>query len=310
MPPTDIDLLRRLAHARAIAFSPDRLPHSGWLQTSDGIRLHYLDWPSDGDGETLLLLHGGALTAHTFDLVALALPGDIRCVALDMRGHGLSDWADGYPIDRFAADVRELTDHLGLARVHVAGMSLGGCVAGHVAPTLGSKLKSLVFIDVADQPNFPATARMRAFIERVRPVPRIEDLVAQALAVSPRTDPDLMSYRYRQLLKPGPDGFTWKQDRRRPADYPAILRKNAELADLAPRISCPVLVVKGGRSQVLNQQVLERFAGRFPDGASIVIPDAGHNVQEDQPVRLARALCDTIAKAARLPRAEGSIRLP
>ena len=294
MQPTSADLLCRLAHAREIGFRRDLLPRSGWLRTSDGVRLHYLDWP--GDGDVLLLLHGGSLSAHTFDLLALALRGAIRCIALDMRGHGLSDWADRYPIDRFAADVAELVDDLGLAAVHVAGMSLGGCVAGHAASLLGDRLKSLTFIDVADEVSFEATARMRGFIEQVRPVPEVEDLVAQALAVSPQTDPDLMSYRYRHLLKLGPDGFTWRMDRRRRPDFAAILGKLAELADLAPRLSCPVLVVKGGRSQVLSQSRLERFAGRFPDGAWIVIPDAGHNVQEDQPVRLAAAIRETIAR--------------
>jgi pimeloyl-ACP methyl ester carboxylesterase len=293
MQPISADLLSRLARARGIAFRADRLPRSGWLRTSDGIRLHYLDWP--GDGDPLLLLHGGALSARTFDLLALALGGAVRCIALDMRGHGLSDWADQYPVDRFAADVVELIDDLGFAAFHVAGMSLGGCVAGHAAPLLGSRLKSLTFIDVADEVSFAASARMRAFIDQVRPVPQVEDLVGQALAISPQTDPDLMSYRYRHLLKPGPDGFTWRMDRRRRTDFEAILGKLAELSGIAARISCPVLVVKGGRSQVLSQRQLERFAGRFPEGAWTVVPDAGHNVQEDQPVRLAAVIRETIA---------------
>jgi pimeloyl-ACP methyl ester carboxylesterase len=291
---TASDLLRKLACARGIEFQRDRLPRSGWLRTSDAVRLHYLDWR--GEGETLLLLHGGSLSAHTFDLVALALSPDIRCVALDLRGHGLSDWADAYPVDRHVADVVELVDALGLTAIHVAGMSLGGCIAGHAAPLLGSRLKSLTFIDVTDEVNFAASARMRAFIDQVRPVPEVEDLVRQALAISPQTDPDLMSYRYRHLLKPGPDGFTWRTDRRRRADFAAILGKLAELTGLAPQLSCPVLVVKGGRSRVVSQRQLERFAGRFPDGEWIVIPDAGHNVQEDQPVRLAAALRATIAR--------------
>jgi pimeloyl-ACP methyl ester carboxylesterase len=294
MQPISADLLSRLARARGIAFRADRLPRSGWLRTSDGLRLHYLDWP--GDGDVLLLLHGGALSAHTFDLLTLALGGGVRCIALDMRGHGLSDWADQYPVYRFAADVVELIDDLGFATIHVAGMSLGGCVAGHAAPLLGTRLKSLTFIDVADEVNFAASARMRAFFDRVRPVPQVEDLVAQALAVSPQTDPDLMSYRYQHLLKTGPDGFTWRTDRRRRTDFAAILGKLAELSGLAAQLSCPVLVVKGGRSRVLSQRRLERFAGRFSNGAWTVIPEAGHNVQEDQPVRLAAAIRETIAR--------------
>lgn len=291
--------MKVLALARAIPFQSDRVPASGWVRASDGVKLHYLDWP--GGPLTLVLLHGGALAAHTFDLLALALGGDVRCVALDLRGHGESGWAEDYSIGRSARDVLDLADHLGLADFHLAGMSLGGCIAGHAAPALGDRLASLTFIDVGDQVNFAASARMRAFIESARPVARVEDLVAQALAVSPATDPDLMLYRYQSLLARGPDGFAWKADRRRPADFPHILGKLAELSILASRISCPVLVAKGARSRVLSQASLERFAARFADGRSTVIPAAGHNIQEDQPTALAVAIRDLLFQRAVAP---------
>jgi len=290
-----VALLKSLSLARAIPFRSARLPTSGWMMTSDGITLHYLDWP--GGPRTLVLLHGGALSAHTFDLLALAIGDDVRCIALDLRGHGESGWADDYTVERSAADVLNLADQLGLGDFHLAGMSLGGCVAGHAAPALGDRLASLTFIDVGDEVNFAASARMRAFIEGARPVARLEDLVHQALAVSPGTDPDLMLYRYQSLLARRSDGFGWKADRRRPVDFPHILGKLAELTALAPQVACPVLVLKGARSQVLSQAGLERFAASFPGGRSIVIPAAGHNIQEDQPAALAVAIRYLISPA-------------
>jgi pimeloyl-ACP methyl ester carboxylesterase len=289
-----VALLKTLALARAIPFRSARLPTSGRVKASDGTMLHYLDWP--GGPRTLVLLHGGALSAHTFDLLALTLGDEVRCIALDLRGHGESGWADDYAVERSARDVVDLADHLGLADIHLAGMSLGGCVAGHAAPALGDRLASLTFIDVGDRVNFAASARMRAFIEGVRPVARVEDLVRQAITVSPATDPDLMLYRYQALLAQGGDGFVWKADRRRPVDFPHILGKLAELSALAPRIACPVLVVKGGRSRVLSQAGLERFAARFARGRWTVIPAAGHNIQEDQPAALAAAIGDLLSQ--------------
>ncbi len=84
-------LLKSLAQRRGIPFRRARLPISRWFKASDGVELHYLDWR--GGTSTLILLHGGALSAHTFDLVALALDPDVRCVAVDLRGHGCSGWA-------------------------------------------------------------------------------------------------------------------------------------------------------------------------------------------------------------------------
>jgi 3-oxoadipate enol-lactonase len=298
MQPVQIELLRKLALARSIEFRSRRLPQHRWLISSDGARLHYLDWP--GGSDTLLLLHGGRLSAHTFDLLALALPDAVRCIAIDLRGHGLSEWDSEYSIDRWVADVIELADELALKEVHVAGMSLGGCIAGHAAPLLAHRLKSLAFIDVADRVNYEASARMRDFFENVRqPVCEIDELVKAALTASPRTDPDLMSYRYLNLLKPGPSGLTWQADPRRRPDHPNILKALSEMVTFVPQISCPVLVVKGGQSRILDQQYLEQFAGRFAHGMWIVVPNAGHNVQEDQPVLLANALLGLMAKATR-----------
>lgn len=278
-----VDLLKRLARARGLAMRP--APASGWFTASDSVTLHFLDWP--GGLETLVLLHGGALSAHTFDLLALALTERVRCVALDLRGHGLSGWSEAYRIERGAADVVELADHLGVPRLHLAGMSLGGCVAGHAAVGLGARLASLAFIDVGPRVSFSATANLRQFMAEVDATAPLADVVRAALAASPRSDPDLMLYRYQALLRP--DGG-WRADRRRPSDYAHILGRLAELCALAPRIACPTLVIKGGRSQVLTEGDVRAFAARFPRGGWALVPDAGHNVQEDRPAALAAEL--------------------
>lgn len=292
-----VALLWKLAENRLIRFDRARMPVSRWFETSDGLRLHYLDWP--GGPETAVLLHGGALSAHTFDLLALALGGNVRCIALDLRGHGQSDWACEYKVGRWAQDVVELVSSLDTQTVHVAGMSLGGCIAGHAAAGLGDRLGSLTFVDVANQVNFAATARMRSFLENAGPVRRVEDMVAEAMAISAKTDPELMQYRYQSLLKATANGFDWRADRRRPPNFPHMLDKLAELVLLAPAIVCPVLVIRGGRSNVFDQTISERFSGAFPNGRSSTVPDAGHNVQEDQPVALAVELARQFASPER-----------
>src|SRR5712671_2493931 len=117
-------VLTRLSQLHAIAGCPRRNPISRRFRSHDGLELHYLDW--SGSGEAVILLHGGALTAHTWDLVALDLSNGFRCIALDLRGHGLSGWSDDYRIDTSAQDIAALIDHLKLDHVHVVGMSLGG----------------------------------------------------------------------------------------------------------------------------------------------------------------------------------------
>lgn len=278
-------LLRRLGAARGIGV---QAPPSPRRARNGDLELSYLDW--GGVGPTVIFLHGGSLSARTWDLVCSALRSRMRCVALDLRGHGDSSWADDYRIEASVGDVLALAEHLGVARPHLVGMSLGGCVAGHAAAALGERTASLTFVDVVDQVDFEASANLRGFMGAITTTASIEEMVAKALAVSPRTDPDLMHYRYQALMKPGPDGFVLRQDRRRPPDFAHILSKLADLAGLAPAVACPVLVARGARSRIVTDDTAAAFASRFPDGRWCVIPQAGHNIQEDNPAALAPAL--------------------
>src|SRR5207249_1787950 len=67
------------------------LPTERQLQ-GNGLPLHLLDWGTPGQ-PPVLFLHGGSLTAHTWDLVCLALRQRYHCQALDLRGHGDSGWS-------------------------------------------------------------------------------------------------------------------------------------------------------------------------------------------------------------------------
>src|ERR1700745_829401 len=90
------------------------------------LNFRYLDWGTEGL-RPILFLHGGALTAHTWDLCCLALRGEYHCMALDQRGHGDSDWAADadYSIGAQREDVRGFADRLGLDRFVLVGQSMG-----------------------------------------------------------------------------------------------------------------------------------------------------------------------------------------
>lgn len=281
-------LLARLAAARGIPSVPGRQPVSHWLTSSDGIQLHYRDWP--GGGSTFVMLHGGHLSSHTFDLLIMALGPSCRCIALDLRGHGDSGWSSNYSVDRMACDVVEVIKSLDLISLHLVGMSLGGCVAGHAANRLGEQLASLALLDIGPCGNPAIAVRIGKFLNDVLPASSVQEVVERALHVAPHTDPDLMLYRYHSLLRRDSSGVSWKADTRQAPDYAHILASMAELWDVAPSISCPVLIVKGGRSHVLATADVEAFAQRFQDGSWVIAPEAGHNIQEDAPAELAAIL--------------------
>jgi pimeloyl-ACP methyl ester carboxylesterase len=288
-------LLRKLAARENISFETARLPTRKWQTLPSGLRLSYLDWP--GRGPTALFLHGGALTAHTFDLVCLDLSDRYHCVALELRGHGDSDKADDRSIDAMVDDVAAFVAAQDWSPPHLVGMSLGGVVAGHFAATNLARLASVTFIDIGPKANAESTVPMRRFFNEVRSAQSVEQLVELAVAQSRSGDRDTIYYRFQRNLKATPEGLVWKMDRRRPADFEHILDKISDLAGLAPHISCPVLVVKGGRSVVLTEQDTDSFARAFPNGRWQIVGNAGHNVQEDNPKDLANELRSHFASA-------------
>ena len=112
----------------------------------EGHRLHLLDWGTAGQ-PLVLFLHGVGLTAHTWDLVVLALRRDHHCLALDLRGHGDSEWS---PRSTTACPPTAATSPHSSSTSRrpasiLVGMSMGGCAAsrrprpGRPAPGPGDR---------------------------------------------------------------------------------------------------------------------------------------------------------------------------
>lgn len=264
-------------------------PHTLWLDVAEGVRLRVFDW--GGSGAPALLLHGGALTAQTWDYVCVGLRSEFRLIALDMRGHGESSWSNDYSIGQFAADAAQAAAALGVERLHVVGMSLGGVAAAELALSAPGLVKSLAMVDVAPGVEFEGTARMRGFINGMISAPSVEAVVDAAMRTSPGNDRERVAYRMRALLRRRGDGaWEWRRDSRRMVDYPHILAHIEGLADRVGALNAPFLMVRGGRSKSMPAPAAAAFAGRFRSGRFVEVFDAGHNVQEDNPAALIKEL--------------------
>lgn len=264
----------------------DAAPPREFRFSHAGCGLHGFDW--GGTGFPVFLLHGGRLSAHTWDFVCLGLRGAARLIALDLRGHGDSDWSHDYEIDTLAADVVAAADHFGFDRVRLVGMSLGGVVAATVADSRPDLVERVALIDVAPGADFESTRRMREFISELGPVRELETVVETAMRINPRANRETVRYRMSTLFRLVPDGDWVPKADPCPPDYPAILAAITRLP--AQLTEVPVLLVRGERSRVVPQATAERLVGRIPYGELVVIPDAGHNVQEDNPAALITAL--------------------
>jgi esterase len=276
------------------------LPESHEFRLGD-MRFHYLDWGNKGR-PTIVFLHGGALNAHTWDLVCLALREDYHCVALDQRGHGDSDWSPDadYTMGAQLADTLGFVDHLGLDKFILVGMSLGAINSLNFAINYPERLSNLVIIDAGPEMRRPGSSRIRDFVNGVAETVTIESIIEKALEFNPRRDPKILRRSLMHALRQQPDGtWRWKYDRRRfqVLDQEKHRAERAALADGLSRVTCPTLIVRGGESDVFHEEDGIRLAARLPDGKFVTVPKAGHTVQGDNPKDLVVELRRFLTKA-------------
>ena len=235
------------------------------------LRFRYLDWGNEGL-RPLLFLHGGALTAHTWDLCCLALRDEFHCIALDQRGHGDTDWAPDadYSIAAQREDVKGFVDALGLDHFILAGMSMGAINALAFAIHYPERLSA----PGADR------CRPRGQAPRVEPHPRFRQWRRQAGAarrdhragagLQPAARPAILRRSLMHNLRQQTDGnWVWKYDRRRFQQMgDAHAEERRGLAEGLAKVTCPTLVVRGAESDVFHEEDAERLAHACPMAAT------------------------------------------
>ena len=218
--PLDLDEQARHHRLRCqIAGIPERpyvSPESRHLLLRNR-RFHLLTWGADAL-PPVLFLHGGNQTAYTWDLVCHELAADYRCLALDQRGHGDSEWSYelDYGVRAHAGDIAALVDELGLERFVLVGMSMG-CMNGlRYAIDSPGRIAGFVAVDAGPWVSTAGADRIRDFVERCGELDSLEDYVREALRFNPRRNARLLRTSLLHNLRRLPNGrLTWKTDSRR-----------------------------------------------------------------------------------------------
>ncbi len=247
-------------------------------------RFHYLDWGPE-NAPAVVLLHGGNQSAHSWDLVSLALADGYRVVALDQRGHGDSEWSRGahYGIDEMAADAKALIQSLGLERPLVVGHSMGGMVTLALACANPELLRAITVVDIGPEVNDAGRRMIGEFVGRNIEFDDLETFLDRVAEYDPYRSREHIERTIRYNLIRRADGrYVSKADRRRyrapaPEGSPHHLPGSPSMEQIRA-LPMPVLVVRGGESNVLAQDAAERFAAALPHGELVVVPDCGHNV--------------------------------
>lgn len=288
---------------------------SRWIGLHHGLTYHVLEWAGPPDATTtFVLVHGFLDFAYGWHEVAPLLAKHHHVIALDLRGHGDSDWigAGGYYhfLD-YVADLDEVIARLARPRVVVVGHSMGGSVAAYWAgarPTRPAALALLEGLGPPDQSAVDLAERTATWIDswrsaraRCKPMTSIDAAVARLRAHDPLLEEPLARRLAIEGTRHSDAGWVWKFDPLHLTMGPYPFRCDAAV-HYWRRIACPVLFVDGAKSAI-NLPESERAARRthFAAARAETLPEAGHMMARHQPAALAALLLDIAPKPHRHP---------
>jgi pimeloyl-ACP methyl ester carboxylesterase len=256
-----------------------------------GLSFHYVEWGETG-APAIVLLHGLSAMCRIWDPLGLALQDRFRLIALDQRGHGGTSWPDppAYSTDDYVADLEALADSWGLDRFALIGLSMGGMNAMAYAARHQERLTHLVPIDIRPAINAdkrPGLVQDKSVAEQGHSaLASLDAAFTLRKLTHPNTRDEIIRHHVQHLCKPLVDGgWTYKHDAR-----VSYYWRPGNLWDELPNIRVPVLIVRGGRSEVLPLEMAAQMRDAFPNAELVTIAEAGHTVPEDQPEQFIAAV--------------------
>ena len=260
------------------------------VEVAPGRHLSALVW-GRADPE-LVLLHGGAQNAHTWDTVALALGRPL--VAIDLPGHGHSDaGASGaLSLEANALDVAAAMRALAPRPVPLVGMSLGGLTALALTSAAPELVSSLVLVDVTPGVTAGKGAAIAAFVDGPSSFASFDEILARTVEHNPtRSVSSLRRGILHNAVQREDGSWVWRYARfeHHRGDRPEFSGQWASVSALR----VPVMLVRGmAAGSVVDDDDEAELLRRAPGARVEHVEGAGHSVQGDQPVALARLLAD------------------
>lgn len=247
----------------------------------DGLSLHYKD-SGPSDAPVLVLLHGFGSSLQTWDTWALELEKDYRVIRLDLPGFGLTGPTpqQDYSEVRDVTTLQRFADRLGLTQFSVIGHSLGGKLAWSLAAAEPVRVKTLVLIapdgfapeQLWGTKPYEVPAVM-GVIKYSLPKPLVRHVLNAGFS-DPKWLTESMVDRYHDML-------------RAPGVRQAILDRAQQTTYTNPvpqlqTIKAPTLLLWGEDDRMIPSSHAASYAQVLQRSQTVVLPQLGHVVQEEQ----------------------------
>lgn len=272
------------------ADAPCRLPQMKRIDTGRIV----LNVREEGSGPLMLFFHGITANSAVFQPLMARFSDRFTTIAVDQRGHGLSDKPEsGYEANDYADDIASLIRTLDMGPAILIGHSLGSrnsvtAAASH--PDLVRSVVAMDFTPYIEPEIFDALeARVNAGDQWFPDLQAVEEYLANRY---PNMSGDAIKTR-------AASGYHSVEGGLRPLASPAAMAQTAKglRADLTPAyrsVTRPVLIVRGQESKLVSPAALARTSELRPDLPVVVIPGADHYVNEVSPQITFRAITNFI----------------
>lgn len=239
----------------------------------DGVKIHY---QVHGDGPVILLTHGFSATSAMWEGQVAALSRRFKLVTWDMRGHGESDYPEdpsAYSEEATVADMAALLDAVGARSAVIGGLSLGGYMSLAFHRAHPARTRALLIIDTG--PGYRNPAAREGWNENA--LRRADELERHGLPAEVGAEVRIARHRDASGLARAARGMLTQRDSR--------------VIDSLPQIAVPTVVIAGAEDTPFLAAT-DYMASRIPGARKVVIPNAGHAANIDQPEAFNAALLD------------------
>ena len=277
--------------------------------TSDGLKLHYVEW-GNPDHDSLILVHGNRDQSRSWDFFVAALLAQashpFHIVALDLRGHGDSDWLSperGYRHEDFLLDLAGLARRLGKDSCALIGHSLGGSATVLFAGAFPTQVRKLIMIEATgpyarrdEQVPQLLAQWLEGSGEEAQNFfyPTVEEAAKAIQNRFPKIPDEAALHMARFGTRTTDQGLAWKYDPRLRFRSLSSFSEN-QVGAFIQRINCPALLICGGEGEFKRSPRVSRI-GLFKNLRVVEISGAGHHVPHERPGELAKIvypfLCD------------------
>lgn len=267
-----------------------------WI-SRDGLKLHFRDYPGRADRPPVLCLPGLTRNARDFAHVAERLAGEWRVLCPDLRGRGDSAYAKDsstYNPLQYAEDIGLLLEQEGIDRFVALGTSLGGLLTMIFAMTQPARLAGVMLNDVGPEIDPDGLERIRGYVGQGRSFPTwmhaARSLEEAQGPVFPNYDiGDWLAMAKRCMVVGGNGRVVFDYDMK--IAEPFAQPGGEAGVDMWPGFEAlngrPVLLLRGGLSDILGTATLAKMAARLDDCEAVTVPNVGHAPMLDEPEAVA-----------------------